>query len=81
VAPTKKAKSEMEKQYSFHPVASGLWGFADGDTEEGSSSWAFASDGMHNDDLGVFLYIIKHMKVILTFTYNVVYVYINVQIY
>eukprot|EP00798_Chlamydomonas_sp_ICE-L_P031480 gene31480-6667_t len=49
---------------------SGLWGFKDGDTDKGSSSWAFASDGMHNDDLGVFLYIVKHMKAYLKDKYG-----------
>jgi len=64
---TKTARTDLETENSFHPVPSGLWGFKDGDTDLGSSSWVFASDGMHNDDLGVFVYIIKHMKVILTF--------------
>ena len=36
----------------------------EGDEDEGSGSWAFAADSMHNEDLGVFLYIIKKMQVI-----------------
>ena len=60
---TPKDQSMYCKENSFHPIESGLWGFCDGDTDQGSSSWAFASDSMHNEDLGVFLYIIKNMQV------------------
>ena len=60
---TQKEQSVFCKDNSFHPIESGLWGFCDGDTVQGSSSWAFASDSMHNEDLGVFLYIIKNMQV------------------
>ena len=51
------------KKFSFHPVEVGLWGWAEGDTEVGSSSWVFSFESMHNEDLGVFLYIIDCMKV------------------
>lgn len=57
------AKEELAKKFSFHPVPSGLWGFAGGETELGSSSWAFTSDVMHNEDLGVFLEIIRIIPV------------------
>eukprot|EP00798_Chlamydomonas_sp_ICE-L_P002933 gene2933-biopygen14867 len=56
-------KSKYLTEHSFHPIPSGLWGFAEGNTDAGSSSWAFSSDGLHNDDLGVFLYIIAHAPV------------------
>ena len=61
--PTQTARNKFCQENSFHPIESGLWGFCDGDTATGSSSWAFASDSMHNEDLGVFLYIIKNMQV------------------
>jgi hypothetical protein len=61
--PNKSAQNEFCKDNSFHPIESGLWGFCEGDTVIGSSSWAFASDSMHNEDLGVFKYIVEHMRV------------------
>lgn len=60
---SKKECNAFLTDNSFHPVPSGLWGFCEGDQDEGSASWAFAGDSMHNEDLGVFLYIIKNMKV------------------
>lgn len=60
---TQKDRNKFCQDNSFHPVESGLWGFCEGDTQTGSSSWAFASDSMHNEDLGVFLYIINNMQV------------------
>jgi hypothetical protein len=51
-------------KYSFQPVPSGLWGFAEGENEDlGGSSQCFAFEAMHNEDLGVFLYIIDNCKV------------------
>lgn len=60
---SKAERSQLLKDNSIHPVPSGLWGFKHCDTKTGSSSWVFASDSMHNEDLGVFLYIIRNMKV------------------
>lgn len=60
---TIKAKRELTAEYSFHPVPSGLWDFAGGETEDCSASWAFTSDTLHNEDLGVFLYIIRVIPV------------------
>jgi hypothetical protein len=50
---------------SIHPVASGVWGFRDGDTEKGSSTLSFGFDSLHVDDLGVFPDIIKGVKLYL----------------
>jgi hypothetical protein len=47
---------------SIHPVPSGVWGFCDGDTPQGSSTYAFGFDSLHVDDLGVFVDIIKSVR-------------------
>lgn len=60
---TATARNELCKRLSFHPVECGLWGFAEGTTDMGSSSWVYAFDTLHNDDLGVFVYIIDGVKV------------------
>ncbi len=44
---------------STHPVASGIWGFHDCCDGYGSSTLCVAYDTMHNEDLGVFLYLVK----------------------
>eukprot|EP00798_Chlamydomonas_sp_ICE-L_P007140 gene7140-biopygen16957 len=64
-------KSKYLTEHSFHPIPSGLWGFAEGNTDAGSSSWAFSSDGLHNDDLGVFLYIIAHAPILPHILYDI----------
>ena len=42
-------------------MESGLWGFCDGDTLEGSSCQLFGYETMHVEDLGVFLYIVDNV--------------------
>lgn len=59
---TTNSKTEMEKlsaEYSTHPVPSGIWGFADSYSGYGTSTQAVAYDTMHNEDLGVFLHLVK----------------------
>ena len=49
-----------------HPVPSGLWGFEWGPTDWGSSTRVCHIDGMHSDDIGVFLYIVQSIPLVLT---------------
>lgn len=56
-----KAK-EIQRQYSTHKVACGLWGFADQATGIANSLNSFGFESMHNEDLGVFVYIIDHSE-------------------
>lgn len=58
--PAKRTK--IDKEYSIQRIPSALWDFADGGTEQGSSIQAFSYDAMHNEDLGVFLYIIAAVR-------------------
>ena len=45
------------------PVPCPLWGFADQeDADPGSIMFVLAHESMHNEDLGLFLYIIDNMK-------------------
>jgi hypothetical protein len=61
---TATEREALCKKYSFHPVASGLWGFAFADDPGlGGSAQCFAFESMHNEDLGVFLYIIENIPV------------------
>ena len=41
----------------------GLWGFAFGDTDQGSCMNAVTIESMHIEDLGVFLYMIDNVEV------------------
>ena len=51
---------EIQKQYSTHKIACGLWGFNDQATGVANSLNSFGFESMHNEDLGVFVYIIDH---------------------
>jgi len=57
--PTKLAQDKIGSDYSTHAVASGIWGFADCEDDYGSSNLCVSYDAMHNEDLGIFLYLIK----------------------
>lgn len=63
---TKAKMSERVKECSKHsilPVPCGLWGFADQSLAGSTNIYStLGFEGMHNDDLGVFLYIIDHLK-------------------
>lgn len=56
-------RQQLIRQYSILPVPCSLFGFSGQDGEEaGSIMRALSFEGMHNDDLGVFLYIIDNIK-------------------
>ena len=62
-APNKKARMDLILKHSTWPVPCPLWGFADQDMDgSGSVMHALGFESLHNDDLGVFLYIIDYMK-------------------
>ena len=61
--PSKAAREAFCKEYSIHPVVSGLFGFAAGDSPMGSGMQCFTVECMHVEDLGVFLYIIDYITV------------------
>ena len=62
-APSKKARMDLIKKHSTWPVPCPLWGFADQDSDgPGCVMHALGFESLHNDDLGVFLYLIEYMK-------------------
>jgi hypothetical protein len=52
---------KVAAEYSTHPVPSPVWGFKDQDVGVGNSMMCFGFEAMHNEDLGVFLYIVDHV--------------------
>ena len=62
---TKKSKEELCTEFSFHPILGGLCGWPDASHPSGygSSSLHFNFEPMHNEDLGVFLYLVNAIEV------------------
>lgn len=61
-----KAADDIGKRYSTHKTKCALWGFADQEIGVGNSLHSFGFESMHNEDLGVFVYIIDHSKAYFT---------------
>lgn len=69
---TMKDKTETSRKYGIHAVRCPLWNFHFADRAD-KSSWqhllspykAFTYEGMHNDDSGVFPYMIKNLAAVI----------------
>eukprot|EP00955_Chlamydomonas_euryale_P051650 354912-Chlamydomonas_euryale.AAC.1 len=61
-----KDGAAMLATMSTHAVRPGLWGFAGGDTDFGTSTLAFGHDSLHVEDSGVFKYLINRVADFLT---------------
>lgn len=68
---TIERRNKLGAQYGLHPVVCALWGFNFADNQDEhyasivSPYCAFSYEGMHNDDLGVFLYMIDAIGAII----------------
>lgn len=57
---TQKQREDTAKDFGIHLINSGLHGFAEGATVQGSSTHIFGVETMHCMDLGVGLYIVDY---------------------
>lgn len=69
-ASTTGQRVAISRDESTHAVDSGVWGFQDSEAGFGSSTHAVGLDSMHNDDLGVFEYIIEAVPKYLAHKYT-----------
>ncbi len=61
-ATTAAEKAEISMEHSTHPVPSCLWGWRFGDMAGPTNMMLCVGyDSLHNDDLGVWCYIVKHV--------------------
>ncbi len=55
-------QEDLSKSKSTHAVASCLWGWRFEDEGLDNMMWCLGYEGMHNDELGVWLYVVEHVE-------------------